>query len=898
MICLEHPDFQNHPAAAARRRYSYRPAGPITLPEVSIVSPFFDTGEIFRETATSVLGQSLQNFEWIIVDDQSTDPASCELLEHYAAMDPRIRIVRTAQRSGPGAARNLGVSHAKADYIAFIDSDDLYEPTAIEKWRCFLETHPGYSFVKGYQVGFGADEYLWREGFHSRERFLESNMVQTSSMIRRKVYLSVGGMCEQNRFGMEDWDFWLKCANAGHWGDTIPEFLDWYRRRSNHGDAWPQWDGGNNQDQFLRSLKAKYPDLWNGKFPPPPTLESPHYHPVPSYLHIENLLERPSGVKRMLLIIPHLAIGGSDKFNVDLIQQLTERHGYEITVSTTLDGFHEWRDVFEAVAPDCFTLDTFLNLYDYPSFLSYLIRSRQIETVLISHSSLGYQLLPFLRAAAKNVCFTDYLHIEESSWKHGGYPRYSLNYQPLLDLTMVTSSHLKRWMIERGCKDKSVEVCTINVDPDLWDRSRYDAPWIRRKYGIAADVPVILFVGRLVEQKQPLVLTNVMKLLRDRGFKFVCLVVGDGDLREPMRDFVEEHTLQEVRFLGSRSSEEVRELLAISNVFFLPSKWEGIALSIFEAMSMEVVPVGADVGGQAELVTPDCGVLIQRGINEVAEYAEVLSRLLLTPSECARMARAGRDRILNHFSLAAMGDRLSQLLEHATAEKRESGRAATAADLAIAASADILEVSRLDKLADSLWAERRSLWEERRSLRDRLALAEAELRNRPAQSPGYLAPTGADRGTALVEAMISEGHQGATGTAGGPASDGELRWALKELFWRNTNGKAGNFRFLCQIMFPRHIHVKWKNYRLFRQVLRTPRACRIVLQNFSPEFYLRTNPDLQQRSVNPFLHYLFYGFREGRRPAQNFDLGDHRQSASGDFNPLLRFALDAPEAKQ
>jgi len=60
-------------------------------------------------------------------------------------------------------------------------------------------------------------------------------------MVRRPVFLSVGGYDETIRGDLEDWDFWLKCANAGYWGATIPEYLDWYRRRADHAEQRPNW---------------------------------------------------------------------------------------------------------------------------------------------------------------------------------------------------------------------------------------------------------------------------------------------------------------------------------------------------------------------------------------------------------------------------------------------------------------------------------------------------------------------------------------------------------------------------------------------------------------------------------------------------------------------------------
>ena len=156
-------------------------------------------------------------------------------------------------------------------------------------------------------------------------------------------------------------------------------------------------------------------------------------------------------------------------------------------------------------------------------------------------------------------------------------------------------------------------MATTNIDPRLWDRSRFDQPSIRAKYGVPEGVPVIAYVARLCRQKQPDVMANMLKAIRDRGLEFVCLVAGDGDYRPWLEKFIKKHHLHEIKLLGAIPSDQVRELLAISDVYFMPSESEGIALTLFEAMSMGVPPLAADVGGQAELVATDCGILIEPG---------------------------------------------------------------------------------------------------------------------------------------------------------------------------------------------------------------------------------------------------------------------------------------------
>ena len=380
-----------------------------------------------------------------------------------------------------------------------------------------------------------------------------------------------------------------------------------------------------------------------------------------------NPLPKPPGKRRLLMLAPHLELGGADKFNLDLIASLKRDHAYEVTIVTTRSSAHRWLEHFERLTWDVFTLHTFLPVEDYARFISYLIESRKPDTVLIANSRIGYQLLPSLRTK-NGPSFVDYLHMEDESAQ--GYPALSRSYAPFLDCTVVSSGHLKRRLVEAGGDPSRIHVSTTNIDPQLWDSSGYDAPAIRTKYSVPPGVPVIAFAGRLCRQKQPDVLAAVLKTIRDRGLEYVCLAAGDGDYRPWLEKFIARHRLHQIKLLGAIPSEQVREILAISDLYFMPSENEGIALTLFEAMSMGVPPVAAKVGGQDELVSPDCGILIHPGRSELGAYADALQKLL-TDGELRRaMGSRARERIREHFTIDEMGTRMAELFESAAGHNR------------------------------------------------------------------------------------------------------------------------------------------------------------------------------------------------------------------------------------
>jgi glycosyltransferase involved in cell wall biosynthesis len=706
MIDPTNPDYANTPVSPQRPRYGYAAAEPLAPPCVTIITPFYNTGALFHETARSVLQQSLQQWEWLIVNDGSTDPEALSILESYRGSDPRIRVIDHEANRGPSAARNTGFRASSTPYVVQLDSDNLLESTAIEKWCWFLESYPEYGFVKGYSVGFGAEEYLWQKGFHGGRAFLQENLADPTGTIRRTVFEAAGGYDETNRCGLEDWDFWLRCANSGSWGSTVPEFLDWYRRRPVHTDRWTNWDNGERQRAFHDELRQKYARLWDGGFPD----IQPRWHmpndPIPDTLPWENRLDKTG--PRLLMIVPWMTLGGADKFNLDVVEQLTRR-GWEITIATTLKGAHSWLPLFAQYTPDIFVLHHFLRLVDYPRFLRYLIRSRQVDVVVVTNSELGYLLVPYLRAWCPDVALADYCHIEEEYWKNGGYPRRGVEYQELLDLNMVTSEHLKRWMVARGAEAERVRVCYIGVDTQAWmpDSGRRTA--VRRELEIAEAVPIVLYAGRICDQKQPHVLAETMLRLCREQAQVVGLVAGDGPDMAWLRTFIKKHRLRgRVHLLGAVSGERVRDLMAAADVFFLPSMWEGIALSLYEAMASGIPVVGADVGGQRELVTPECGVLVVRSDadTEVKQYTEALTQLLTSSSRRREMGQAGRQRVDAYFRKEQMANRFIEGLQEAIRLHGDHPRPVPSPYLGYMYTAQAVEYIRLCEVAEGLWQHR------------------------------------------------------------------------------------------------------------------------------------------------------------------------------------------------
>lgn len=356
----------------------------------------------------------------------------------------------------------------------------------------------------------------------------------------------------------------------------------------------------------------------------------------------------------VLLLVERLAPGGEERFNLTLLEQFTQ-HNIAVSVCATGPGPHPWQAEFARHTPEVFILPNFLRADDYAQFLVNHIRSRQISTVLIASSLIGYGLLPYLRAHCPHVAFVDYIHMVEPAWRDGGYARVSANAHHWLDLTLVSSNFNRDWLIAQGLAESRIHVCTTNIDAQLWNPAQHNRAALRRAWQISDDTPVILYVARLDIQKRPALLAEVLARLRQRGLPFHCLIAGDGPQRRwLLREVARRRLNASVRWLGAVEPQRIPELMAASDIFCLPSANEGIALSLYEAMAMALPVVAAEVGGQRELVTPQTGVLIPREGDEAEAYTEALATLLTSPATRAAVGSAARQRIVEEFSIERM----------------------------------------------------------------------------------------------------------------------------------------------------------------------------------------------------------------------------------------------------
>jgi GT2 family glycosyltransferase len=198
-------------------------------PKVSVVIPCYNLGQYLDEAVDSVRAQSFDDWEIIIVNDGSTDPATNDRLVDYRR--PKTRVLTTENRGLP-AARNLAIAHASGAYLCALDADDKLEPQYLERAVARLEADPTLGFVSSWLETFGDEQWVWKQDRCDLAALLAECTVCTAAVVRASAVEAVGGYDETMTLGYEDWDLWISLVERGIRGIIIPEVLFRYRRRA------------------------------------------------------------------------------------------------------------------------------------------------------------------------------------------------------------------------------------------------------------------------------------------------------------------------------------------------------------------------------------------------------------------------------------------------------------------------------------------------------------------------------------------------------------------------------------------------------------------------------------------------------------------------------------------
>jgi GT2 family glycosyltransferase len=376
---------------------------PMGSPLVTVVIPCYNYGHYVEEALASVLAQTIEDVEIIIVDDGSDDPFTVDLLNRLE--QPRLRVLHQTNAGSP-TARNAGISEASGKYICCLDADDTIEPTYLEKAVTVMEARSDIGFVASWVRLFGDQNGLWKFAPFDVDRIVKQNQLCVSAVFRRDLCLAAGGF-SQRMLSISDWEFWLRLGSLGVGGWCVPEPLLNYRQHGGSmlGRTVPI------HEELIACIRALNPEMFDPAFRS--TIKAAR-HPIPAaapFAWLSQVQYRTSSRPGLLVLAPRLEMSEPARAWFSELQALRETH--DLHIVTTDDTPPDWTaDASLVAAPETlwdtrcsaltsqvYHLHYLLDVALHEEFLLRALEAWGIESILLC----GYAREPEVAAKLRSM---------------------------------------------------------------------------------------------------------------------------------------------------------------------------------------------------------------------------------------------------------------------------------------------------------------------------------------------------------------------------------------------------------------------------------------------------------------------------------------------------------------
>lgn len=350
--------------------------------------------------------------------------------------------------------------------------------------------------------------------------------------------------------------------------------------------------------------------------------------------------------RRVLMMLPWVTCGGVDKAAVDLAA-LLKSSGCDVSLVTNVTSPNDWAHKFNPHVSDVWHMDYSVPPVEQAGVVAELVRNRGIDAVYMCHSWLGYHSAEALKRRLPGVKTADYLHMK------GAYMKESFrHFDRFLDMHMVSSEYLINKALKAGVSKSKLRLIRTACDEEnVFNPARVSEGWLYERLRLRRGTPLVGFVGRLHEDKNPLFLARLHTRMRSRWSQpnrpLHFVFIGDGPEEERLRAYVTEQGMHHfTHFLPSDTP--IPLAMRDMSLLLLASRIEGLPLVFFEAMAMGVPVVSTSIQGIPELVTSEVGACVPNLKNperRLERMSDAALRILENDELRATMGRRARLRI-------------------------------------------------------------------------------------------------------------------------------------------------------------------------------------------------------------------------------------------------------------
>jgi glycosyltransferase involved in cell wall biosynthesis len=675
--------------------------GSQVTPRFSVVTPAYDAEATIGRAIASVVAQTLPDWELIVADDGSTD-GTADLVESLS--DPRVRLLRGVHGGLPAAARNRAIREARAEYVAFLDADDLWYPQKLERVAALLDRSPEADVVchdmRVVAGGLPAGLRAYRSdgsGFYEQLAY-RANFLSTSAVTVRLAALRAAGMFPEvpGEPIAEDYALWLRLAQMGSRFSLLPEVLgEYHRHRSNlTGDL------GRAQQATLRVMDAAYRDLAGrgrldvaravrrrartraafvrdavraGRCAMAMSMAVRLVAETSADRRAYRGLLRAEGVRsgaRVIVFVNNFRGPGLGGGETQLVHLLRGCRAAGVDARLLHTGNAE----LEVSARAAGASTAILPLEPRNAPFAALALHRYLNgsgAALVQGTGFYTGLLCRLAALGFHGRVVSLVHVVPGAAAAAGESPAKLGLRRLLDRLgrtrvdafVAVSDAVAHGLLQQGVPAGKVTVIHNGVDVQELRAAAAGAAGA----SLQQKAPLIGVVARLERVKGVEDFVRAAALLKHSHPEARSVVAGDGSLGAELRALARDLGLRhEISWLGNVAA--VAPLLSSLTVAVLPSLSEGLPMVALEAMAMGAPVVATSVGGIPEIVEDGVtGILVPPG--DPAALAEAVGTLLSDPERARALGLAGQARVEREFTVERMTDGYLALYERLLAER-------------------------------------------------------------------------------------------------------------------------------------------------------------------------------------------------------------------------------------
>ncbi len=357
----------------------------------------------------------------------------------------------------------------------------------------------------------------------------------------------------------------------------------------------------------------------------------------------------PSEKPTVLMVMPFLAVGGAEQVHLYMAEQLrNDIRLVIVALEPHTHGVGTSADQFRRYTPYVFTTDDFIIYPLMYSWITYLIKRFQPDTLYIANGTNWiYDALSSLKNEYPEMHVAGQVYDAKAGWIN----RYDPAIMKNMDVHIGTNQHIVAEFIRRGAKPEQVHLIEHCVDvntfaPDRFSKDEIES--LREKIGIPTGNRVVTFMARLHQQKRPIDFVELARrCASDESITF--LMVGNGPLQDAVDKEIARTGLSNIVRLPFHKPSN--EIFALTDVYVLPSEYEGMPLVILEAQAMGIPVVVTDVGNNKEVIGTTGGGIVVDSIGNVNELRNGVLSMLASPPSPAQVRMQTIEQLSQKFGI-------------------------------------------------------------------------------------------------------------------------------------------------------------------------------------------------------------------------------------------------------